>query len=82
MRIAKPLQIRFLSSLRNDADVEVVAIDPLLEAQAWALWESRADKDWSMTDCTSFVLMQSQRLTEAVTSDHHFEQAGFVRLLK
>jgi predicted nucleic acid-binding protein len=46
------------------------------------LFGNRADKDWSLTDCISFVVMQDHGLTEALTADHHFEQAGFVRLLK
>ncbi len=40
------------------------------------------DKDWSLTDCISFVVMHERGITEALTADHHFEQAGFVALLK
>ena len=40
------------------------------------LYRSRIDKDWSLTDCLSVVVMERHRLTEARTSDHHFEQAG------
>jgi predicted nucleic acid-binding protein len=40
------------------------------------LYRSRGDKDWSVTDCLSFVVMERRRLTEALTTDHHFEQAG------
>ena len=46
------------------------------------LYLSRPDKDWSLTDCTSFVAMQERGLTDALTADHHFEQAGFIALLK
>jgi len=46
------------------------------------LFGSRLDKSWSLTDCISFVVMQRQGITEALTGDHHFEQAGFVALLK
>jgi predicted nucleic acid-binding protein len=42
----------------------------------------RHDKAWSLTDCTSFVVMRQHRLTEALTTDHHFEQAGFKMLLR
>jgi predicted nucleic acid-binding protein len=46
------------------------------------LLADRPDKEWSLVDCTSFVLMERRGLTEALTTDHHFEQASFVRLLQ
>ena len=46
------------------------------------LFESRPDKPWSLTDCISFVIMKDQEIQEALTADHHFEQAGFTVLLK
>jgi uncharacterized protein len=62
--------------------VEIVHIDPALDAEAWDLLKARADKEWSLVDCASFVIMQHRGITQALTTDHHFEQAGFVRLLK
>jgi hypothetical protein len=47
-----------------------------------ALYAARPDKEWSLTDCVSFLVMQDHGVTEALTADHHFEQAGFVALLK
>lgn len=82
MRIDKPSQIQFFDDLALDPDVVVVVIDPAFEAAAWTLWRSRPDKDWTLCDCASFEVMQARRLTEAVTTDHHFEQAGFTRLLR
>jgi predicted nucleic acid-binding protein len=46
------------------------------------LYRRRPDKAWSVTDCVSFVLMKQRRLADALTADHHFEQAGFRALLK
>ena len=46
------------------------------------LFEARPDKEWSLTDCISFVVMERERITEALTGDHHFQQAGFTTLLK
>lgn len=46
------------------------------------LYRQRPDKGWSLTDCISFVVMGDERITEALTGDHHFEQAGFAALLK
>ena len=66
----------------RDPSVEIVPIDRSLEAAAWQLWKSRPDKEWSLVDCSSFIVMQQRGLTEVLTTDHHFEQAGFVRLLK
>jgi hypothetical protein len=48
----------------------------------WALYQDRPDKDWSLTDCISFVAMRERGIIEALTGDHHFEQAGFRALLK
>jgi len=45
------------------------------------LYRERADKEWPLTDCISFVVMQDHGLSEALTADHHFEQAGFKALL-
>ena len=47
-----------------------------------SLYSRRQDKDWSLTDCISFAVMQQQGLTDALTADHHFEQAGFTLLMK
>nr|WP_228040872.1 hypothetical protein [Nodosilinea sp. LEGE 07088] len=49
--------------------------------KALALYQSRADKAWGLTDCISFVVIQQQNLTDAVTSDRHFLQAGFRTLM-
>jgi uncharacterized protein len=46
------------------------------------LFDNRADKQWSLTDCISFVVMGEEGIVEALTGDHHFEQAGFKALLK
>jgi len=48
---------------------------------AVALYSSRPDKDWGVTDCASFVTMKDRAITEALTVDRHFEQAGFCALL-
>ena len=82
LRMDKRTQVGVLDGIRSDPSVRVVAIDAALEADAWQLWRTRLDKDWSLTDCASFVVMTRLRLADALTADHHFEQAGFVRLLK
>jgi len=47
-----------------------------------AQFRQRRDKGWSLTDCISFLAMQRHGLAEALTADHHFEQAGFNILLR
>jgi predicted nucleic acid-binding protein len=54
----------------------------MLFDQGFELYARRLDKDWSLTDCISFVVMREHGLTHALTGDHHFEQAGFRILLK
>ena len=46
------------------------------------LFTQRPDKDWSLTDCPSYVVMKEQDIEDALTTDPHFEQAGFTVLLK
>jgi uncharacterized protein len=46
------------------------------------LFEQRQDKDWSLTDCLSFVVMRDEGISQALTGDEHFEQAGCTALLK
>ena len=82
LRVPKPTQVALLDNVRRSPHVVVVTVDAALEAAAWARWRTRPDKDWSLVDCASFVLIEDRNLTDALTADHHFEQAGFVRLLK
>ena len=50
-------------------------------SKAVTLYEARHDKEWSLTDCLSFIVMEEMHLGCALTTDHHFEQAGFRALL-
>ena len=50
--------------------------------RALDLYHQHADKGWTLTDCVSFVIMRERNVTEALTGDKHFEQAGFTALLK
>ena len=68
--------------LRNDSLVTIVPADKRLYDSGIALYRDRPDKAWSLTDCISFVVMKERGISEALTGDHHFEQAGFVPLLK
>jgi uncharacterized protein len=74
---AKQTVIAFLQEVRSDPMYSVVGYDgPVYEA-GFALFSSRRDKAWSLTDCISFAVMKERNLTEALTADRHFSQAGY-----
>lgn len=70
------------AKLRNDARIAIIPCMDRLYVAGLELYRQRPDKDWSLTDCISFVVMRERGIVEAWTGDHHFEQAGFVALLK
>ena len=74
--------VSFIDTLRGLAIVEIVPMNAELFENALRLYRERPDKEWSLTDCASFVVMKERGINLAFTSDKHFEQAGFVRLLK
>ncbi|HLF28628.1 MAG TPA: PIN domain-containing protein [Anaerolineae bacterium] len=80
--IPRPKIIAFIEGLKTSPYVQVVHVDSTLDEQAWEMFKNRQDKEWSLVDCASFVLMQQHNIREALATDHHFEQAGFVCLLK
>lgn len=74
--------VALLSSLELDLSIEVVPLSPELYAEAFDLYRGRPDKEWGLVDCVSFVVMKARGITEALTADEHFEQAGFRALLR
>jgi predicted nucleic acid-binding protein len=73
---------RVLVRLRSESDATIIAPEPDLFDRGCQLYISRPDKEWSLTDCVSFVVMERDGLTDALTGDRHFEQAGFRALLR
>jgi len=73
--------VRLLTALENDPKVEIVSASDELYRRAFDIYRDRFDKDWGLIDCMSFVVMNDQGLTEALTADNHFRQAGFRVLL-
>ncbi len=63
-------------------NVEIIAQTSDLFHEALILYEHRLDQSWSLTDCASFCIMQQKNILEALTHDRHFEQAGFIALLR
>ena len=73
---------QFLRQLALDPGTEIMGRDIPLYERGLDLYAQRPDKAWSLTDCISFVVMTERGLTEALTGDNHFEQAGFHALLR
>jgi uncharacterized protein len=70
----------FLSSIESAPEVRIATNSDQLYARGLTLYARRADKAWSLTDCISFAVMGDEGLTEALTGDRHFAQAGFTAL--
>jgi predicted nucleic acid-binding protein len=73
---------RVVARIQDEPQNEIVAPTDELMARGTALYDARPDKQWSLTDCISFLVMEDRQIAEALTGDHHFEQAGYVALLK
>jgi predicted nucleic acid-binding protein len=69
-------------SLLNHPRVKIIPASTALFQRGVDLFEQRKDKEWSLTDCISFLVMRDDGVGEALTGDQHFEQAGFKALLK
>ena len=77
----RQITIVYLNRLRSLDNLTIVPLEETLLENPWHLYCQRLDKDWELTDCTSFIVMWQENITDAFTSDRHFEQAGFVKLL-
>ncbi len=73
--------LAFVVDLLDNPDIETVWADESLHRAAVALLMERQDKTYSLCDAVSFVLMRQRGISEALTTDRHFEQEGFIRLL-
>lgn len=71
----------FIRDLSQDPKIQIISVTGDLFRRGLRLYEERLDKGWTLTDCTSFVVMRDENITDALTGDHHFEQAGFRPLL-
>ncbi|OQY26699.1 MAG: VapC toxin family PIN domain ribonuclease [Candidatus Cloacimonetes bacterium 4572_55] len=82
LRIPRTQQIQAINTIKTVDWIEAIHIDKKLDDQTWQFLKERDDKMWSLVDCSSFVVMKECHITQGFTTDHHFEQAGFIRLLK
>ena len=74
--------LAFVGDLLDNPLVDVLWVDETLHRAALALLQARLDKTYSLCDAVSFVLMQHHSIADALTTDRHFQQEGFVRLLE
>ncbi|MCI0541720.1 MAG: PIN domain-containing protein [Verrucomicrobiales bacterium] len=72
----------FLDTIERSESLHLEWIGPERFHAAATLFRKHTDKEWSFTDCVSFVMMRELRMRDAFTTDHHFKQAGFIPLLK
>lgn len=74
--------VDFGEKIRASKITTVIHISKADEEKAWKFFKKYSDKQFSFTDCTSFMIMNRLNLEEALTNDHHFEQMGFKILIK
>lgn len=74
--------IGLIDFLRSDSSISIITLDTELFDAAFELFSNRSDKEWGLIDCVSFIVMQEQEITDALTADEHFVQAGFRALLR
>lgn len=75
-RLGKSVAVEFGTALRASQRLRIDAVTPKLLEAGWTLFASHADKDWDLIDCTSFAVMQAQRISTAFAFDRHFVQFG------
>jgi predicted nucleic acid-binding protein len=72
----------YINGIKQALDViQIIPLEQSLLDRGWAIYHQYSDKDWGLTDCISFVVMKQEGITEAFTSDKHFDQAGFTKLM-
>lgn len=74
--------VQMVEAIMSNPQVTVFAINRRTFTRSLALYEARPDKGYSLTDCSSMLLMRERRLSKALTTDRHFEQEGFTALLR
>ncbi len=79
-RLNKQQSVDICNELLNDPLIRLLAINPEYFHAAWKIFEKMLDKNWSFTDCTSYVIMQALGIDHGLAFDHHFKQFGFAIL--
>lgn len=74
--------IRFVDAIFSSRRITIVHVDAVRFARGWQLYKDRPDKEWGLTDCTSFLVMADEEIHEAFAADRHFQQAGYTCLME
>lgn len=78
----KQATINLIYRSYHNPNLEIIPQTPQLFREALNLYHQRLDQRWSHTDCSSFIIMKDYQITEALAYDKHFEQAGYIALLR
>jgi predicted nucleic acid-binding protein len=78
----RPQAHALLDDIHQSSAWDVIEARRELFSRGLAIHRQHADKEWSLTDCISFLVMRDRGISRALTHDHHFEQAGFEALLR
>jgi len=77
----KQKSIEIINEFLYSEEIQIVRLDETLFEKAFELYKIHADKSWGLVDCISFVVMKENGMTDALTCDKHFVQAGFRALM-
>jgi uncharacterized protein len=80
--VNRPRFGQLLAILSQSSNTDIVKVESSWFKRGCELFVARRDKEWSLTDCISFLVMQDRGISEALTHDHHFAQAGYRVLMK
>ena len=80
--LVRAAAVEMVQAIMSNSQVTVIPQTPRTFSRSLAFYKARPDKGYSLTDCGSMLLMRERRLTEALTTDRHFEQEGFGALLR
>jgi predicted nucleic acid-binding protein len=79
--VARPQILSLVSAIIDNPEYRILHIDAPVFMSAWKMLQQYRDKEWSLVDTISIVVMRTQRMTEALATDHHFAEAGLLPLL-
>lgn len=79
--LSRPKVIAAINKIKSDVSVEIIHIGQVTDDRAWALLEARPDKEWSLVDASSIIIMKDFGMSEALSTDRCFSQEGLIKLL-